>query len=124
MLNFVFVFFLIGIAHLNAVDSLLGGKKKKSTVTLLLASFGIYYIPSLGRPGSYLALPLHHSLTGMIDFFGKVILYGFLVLIESLMNWASYIIYIVWLISGFNFFVFVLVVFESYNFKLPLENTS
>jgi hypothetical protein len=29
MLNFVFVFFLIGIAHLNAVDSLLGGKKKK-----------------------------------------------------------------------------------------------
>ena len=89
MLNFVFVFFLIGIAHLNAVDSLLGGKKKrkkKSTVTLLLASFGIYYIPSLGCPGSYLALPLHHSLTGMIDFFGKVILYGFLVLIESLMN--------------------------------------
>ena len=39
MLDFVFVFFLIGIAHLNAVDSLWGGKK--STVTLLLASFGV-----------------------------------------------------------------------------------
>jgi hypothetical protein len=34
MLNFVFVFFLIGIAHLNAVDSLLGGEKKKKALLL------------------------------------------------------------------------------------------